>query len=167
MGNYICKIVDYQDVSKQFDYWINVDPEQRENWVKWKTQEVQNNKDGKMIAYYGFLNGEVISEVYARISSEGFNEPKGIVEENNIAYLFAFRTKKEYWGKHYFSKLFYYMIKDWKEKGYKKVTLAVETTDTKNQEIYKHKGFNELIKIDKDVFPDGTTIEVEYYGKTI
>lgn len=167
MSNYICKIVDADEISKQFNYWIKINPEQRENWIKWKAQEVQNNKDGKMIAYYGFLNGKVISEVYARISSKDFNDPEGIVEEGNIAYLFAFRTLKEYWGQHYFSKLFDYMIEDLKKKGYKKVTLAVETDDTKNQEIYKHKGFDEIIKIDKDVFPDGTTIDVEYRGKNI
>lgn len=167
MSNYSFKIATPEEVSKQFDYWISVDPDEKENWVKWKAQEVQNATEGKMIPYYGLLDGEIICEAYARICSEDFKDPEGIVEENNIAYLFAFRVKKKYEGQHYFSKLFDYMINDLKNKGYQKVTLAVETTDERNLSIYKHKGFNELIKVDKDIFPDGQTIEVEYRGRSI
>ena len=36
-----------------------------------------------------------------------------------------------------------------------------------NKEIYKHYGFTDYIKSDKEVYPDGTTIEVEYYRKKL
>ena len=119
-----------------------------------------------MIAYYGFLDDKVISETYARISPEGFNEPEGIVD-SNTAYLFAFRTIKEYQNKGYFSRLYDYMINDLKSRGYKKVTLSVDPEEIKNVEIYHKKGFTELIKRSKIKYPDGYTVNVDYYGKEI
>ena len=167
MDGYTFKIATPEEISKQFDYWIEVDPDEKENWTKWKAQEVQNAIDGKIIAYYGSLNGNTISEAYARISSSGFKDPEGIVEEGKIAYLFAFRTKREYEGKHYFSRLFDFMLSDLKKRGYTKVTLAVEPEEEKNISIYKHKGFNDLVKSDKDIFPDGTTIDIDYYERKL
>lgn len=164
---YDFKIATPEEISKQFDYWIKINPEEKNNWIIWKEKEVKNAELGRIIAYYGDLNGKTICEAYARICSEDFNDPKGIVEEDKIAYLFAFRTIKEYEGQGYFSKLFDYMIEDLKKKGYKKVTLAVEPTETRNYEIYRHKGFDEHIKTDIDVYPDGTQIDVHYLGKAL
>jgi len=56
------------------------------------------------------------------------------------------------------------MINDLKSKGYEKVTLGVEPTETKNLKIYKHLGFNEYIKFAQETYPDGTVIDVDYYG---
>ena len=39
--------------------------------------------------------------------------------------------------------------------------------EIKNKEIYSHYGFNEHIKNSKEIYPDGTEIEVEYYGKSL
>lgn len=167
MENYICKVATPEEIAKQFDFWIEVNSEQRDNWMVWKEKEVNNAELGRIIAYYGDLDGKTICETYARICSEDFNDPEGIVEEGKIAYLFAFRTVKEYEGQGYFSKLFDYMIEDLKKRGYEKVTLAVEPTEIRNYEIYKHKGFNEHIKTDIDVYPDGTKIDVRYLGKAL
>ncbi len=46
------------------------------------------------------------------------------------------------------------MINDLKSKGYEKVTLGVEPTETKNLKIYKHLGFNEYIKFAQEAYPD-------------
>ena len=37
----------------------------------------------------------------------------------------------------------------------------------RNKEIYKHYGFVEHIKNAKEIYPDGTEIDVEYYGKKL
>ena len=71
----------------------------------------------------------------------------------------------EYQGKGYFSKLLKFMLEDLKNRGYEKVTLGVEPEETKNKEIYFHYGFTEHIKNGVESYPDGTTINVEYYGK--
>ena len=59
------------------------------------------------------------------------------------------------------------MIDDLKRRGYKKVTLGVEPCETKNKAIYQKYGFKEHIKDAKETYPDGTIIDVEYYGKNI
>ncbi len=55
------------------------------------------------------------------------------------------------------------MIDDLKNRGYEKYTLGVEPTETNNLQIYKHFGFNELIKSGQETYPDGTIIDVDYY----
>ena len=54
---------------------------------------------------------------------------------------------------------------DLKNKGYILLTLGVEPEEIRNKEIYKHYGFVEHIKNAKEIYPDGTEIYVEYYGK--
>ena len=54
-----------------------------------------------------------------------------------------------------------------KNKGYTVLTLGVEPEEIRNKEIYKHYGFVEHIKNAKEVYPDGTEIDVEYYGKKL
>ena len=56
------------------------------------------------------------------------------------------------------------MIEDLKSKEYEKVTLGVEPTETENIKIYQHLGFNEFIKSAQETYPDGTVIDVDYYG---
>lgn len=98
---------------------------------------------------------------------------KGIVQNSDelvnekTAYLCAFRTIEKYQGKGYFSKLFKFMIDDLKSKGYEKVTLGVEPSETKNLKMYKHLGFNEIIRSAQETYPDGTVIDVNYYGKSL
>lgn len=56
------------------------------------------------------------------------------------------------------------MIDDLKSRGYKKVTLGVESVQTNNLKIYQHLGFNKFIKSAQETYPDGTAIDVDYYG---
>ena len=87
--------------------------------------------------------------------------------EKKDFYLHAIDFMKEYQGQGYFSKLFKFMIDDLEKRGYEKVTLGVEPEEEKNKEIYFKYGFNEHIKDSKEVYPDGTEIDVEYYGKLL
>ena len=121
---------------------------------------------GLIIPYYGLLDGEVICECTASISPEAVSDHEGLVDEKT-AYLSAFRTNAELRGKGYFSRLFRFMLEDLADRGYEKVTLGVEPDETVNKEIYRHLGFTEHIKDSKDVYPDGTEIQVEYFGRTL
>ena len=67
----------------------------------------------------------------------------------------------------YFSKLFQFMLKDLRRKGFEKATLGVEPAEEKNRKIYEHYGFTEKIKSSTETYPDGTVIQVDYYGKSI
>lgn len=59
------------------------------------------------------------------------------------------------------------MRNDLKSKGYEKVTLGVEPAETENLKIYRYFGFNEFIKSAQETYPDGTVIDVDYYGVRI
>ena len=133
------------------------------NWKTWKAEAIERVRNGQSIAYYSILNGKIICETTAMLDKEIVQNSDGLVDEKT-AYLCAFRTIKKYQGKGYLSKLFRFMINDLKSKGYEKVTLGVEPTETENLEIYQHLGFNEFIKSAKEAYPDRTVIDVDYYG---
>ena len=59
------------------------------------------------------------------------------------------------------------MQDDLKNRGYEAVTLGVDPEDTENKMRYAHYGFTEHIKTDVETYPDGTKIDVEYYGKRL
>lgn len=54
-----------------------------------------------------------------------------------------------------------------RKKGFTKATLGMETGDTKNKVIYCYYGFSKYIKSGREYYPDGTAIDVEYYGKSL
>ena len=68
-------------------------------------KNLERFKNGEIIPYYGFLNGECICEATAMINPSIVQNSEGLVGEG-IVYLSAFRTNKEYQGQGYFSKLF-------------------------------------------------------------
>ena len=81
--------------------------------------------------------------------------------------LCAFRTNLEYRGQGYFSKLMHFMLKDLKKKGYTKAVVGVEPEEKLNREIYHHWGFTEHVSTGTETYPDGTVIQVEFYGKRL
>lgn len=164
--NYICKIATIDEMNKKWDYEISIAKNNKENWIIWKKENIEKFQKGLIIPYYGLLNQEIICECTAEIDSSIVQNAKHLVDEKT-AYLSGFRTNKEYQGQGYFSKLFRFMIKDLKSRGYTKVTLGVEPEEEKNKSIYNKYGFTEYIKNAKEVYPNGTAIEVEYYGKIL
>ena len=168
MKNYVCKIANFEEMNAKWDYQISI-AKNKDNWKIWKKENIDMYNDGYIIPYYGVLDGVIICEATAYITSKSVScvhDCKNLIG-NGTVYLSAFRTNKEYQGKGYFSKLFKYMISDLKLKGYKKATLGVEPDEIRNKEIYMHYGFNEHIKDAIESYPDGTKIVVEYYGKSL
>ena len=166
MDNYVCRIATLVDIVKKYDYEIEKAIDDKSNWIEWKDKAIKRFNDKLTITYMGFLNNEIICECTAAIDKSIVQNSEGLVDDKT-AYLFAFRTNDEHQGKGYFSKLFKFMIKDLKTKGYEKVTLGVEPEEEKNKAIYQKYGFTEFIKKAQEVYPDGTRIDVEYYRKNI
>ena len=163
---YICKIPTLDEMNTKWDYEIAKATDDKDNWIKWKRENIERFQKGFIIPYYGILNGTIICECTALLNDSIVQNADGLVGEKT-AYLSAFRTNEEYQGHGYFSILFKYMIEDLKSRGYEKVTLGVEPEEEKNKAIYNKYGFTEHIKDAQEVYPDGTTIDVEYYGKSI
>lgn len=162
---FICRIANENEMKERWDYEIEI-ASNKENWIIWKNENLERFRNREIIPYYGFLNGKCICEATAMINPSIVQNSNGLVG-GDIVYLSAFRTNKEYQGQGYFSKLFKFMIDDLRKKGYNKVTLGVEPDEFKNKQIYNHYGFTEHIKNSIEKYPDGTEIEVEYYGKSL
>lgn len=84
--------------------------------------------EGNTLFYYGISNGQIISEATAMLSNLDVQNSEGLVDESTV-YLSAFRTKKEYREKGYFSKLYKFMEEDLRKRGYITLTLGVESCE--------------------------------------
>ena len=163
-GQYICRTASPEDMERKWDYEISRNVDDREHWIVGKKEAIANLREGRAIPYYGILDGEIICEATAIIDPDAAQNSSGLID-NRTAYLCAFRTNEPFRGKGYFSGLFRFMTDDLRSRGYTHLTLDVEPEDQVNRAIYRHYGFTELIKTDTEKYPDGTTINVEYYVK--
>lgn len=164
--HFLCKTATIEEMNMKWDYEIAHSGADRENWIVWKKQNLQNYKLGYIIPYYGIRNGTIICEATAMLRPEIVQNSEGLVDENTV-YLSAFRTVERYQGQGYFSRLFRFMLADLRQRGYQKATLGVEPNEATNKAIYAHYGFTEFLKSGKERYPDGTEIDVEYYGKAL
>lgn len=163
---FICKIASLQEMNTKWDYEIAHSGADRENWIVWKKRNMENYRQGYIIPYYGILEGTIICEATAMLHPDIVQNSSGLVDSHTV-YLSAFRTIDGFQGKGYFSRLFHFMINDLRHRGFTRATLGVEPDEKKNRAIYAHYGFTELIKSDQEYYPDGTVINVEYYGKAL
>ena len=161
---YICRIASLEEMNQKWDYEIRQHPG-TDNWIIWKGEAIEGFRSGRSVPYYGILGGTVICEatavLYPDIPLDHGKTGDHLVE------LCAFRTIKEYRGKGYFSKLMDFMLKDLKQKGYTKAVVGVEPEEKLNREIYRHWGFTEHISTGTETYPDGTVIDVEFYGRQL
>ena len=148
MNNFSCKVATRDELLKRWEYLIKIHPGNND-WVRYKENAVRNYDNGSTISYLGFLDDQIICEATAYIKESAFvgdiSNPSGLLNDN-MAYLAAFRTNKEYEGKGYFSKLYNFMEKDLKNRGYTELSLGVGPDAVRNIEIYFHLGFREYIK---------------------
>ncbi len=161
MKEYICKIATIDEMEVKWNYEIK--KHKNSNWKIWKSEAISRVKNGQSIVYYGVFNGEIICETTAMLDKSIVQNYEGLVDDKTV-YLCAFRTVEKHQGKGYFSRLFQFMIDDLKRRGYKKVTLGVEPVEIDNLKIYQHLGFDTFIKSAQEIYPDGTVIDVDYYG---
>ena len=148
MDNFICRVANREELLKRWDYLIEIHPGNNK-WVKFRENALKHYDEKSTISYLGFLNDEIICEATAYIKESAFigdiSEPSGLLNEN-MAYLAAFRTNKEFEGKGYFSKLYNFIESDLKQKGYTELSLGVGPEEVRNMEIYFHLGFRNYIK---------------------
>lgn len=148
MKNYICKVATREELLKRWEYLLKIHPGKKD-WVTYRENAIRNFDDESTISYLGILNNEIICEATAYIKESAF---EGDISDfskllnDNMAYLAAFRTNKEYEGKGYFGKLYEFMENDLKQKGYTELCLGVGPEEVRNIKIYFHLGFTEYVK---------------------
>ena len=119
MNKYICKIATLEEMKQNWNHLIEIHPNNNA-WKIYKEEAIKNIKEKNTIVYYGILNGIIISEATAFISNT--DDTNELVNENT-SYVSAFRTRKEYQEKGYFSKLYSFMENDLKNRGYTKLVV--------------------------------------------
>ncbi len=164
-NRYVCKIASIDEMTTKWDYEITRHPGES-NWIIWKEEAINDFCAGKSIPYYGILDGTIICEATAVLNPASVQNSAEMMDKKT-AYLCAFRTVKEFQGKGYFSKLLRFLLNDLKQRGFTKAILGVEPEEEKNKAMYQHWGFTEHIKSGEEQYPDGTVIQVEYYGKPL
>lgn len=165
MVNYKCVIASKELIIKKWDEEII----KHSNCDLWKSfkEESLKNLDTRLV-YMGLLNGNIITECTAVISANDLNiQNKDNLVGEKKAYLTAFRTKKEFENKGYFSKLYKFMEEELKMRGFKSLTLGVEPCEVRNMQIYFKWGFIKYIKTDYEYYPNGERILVNYYEKEL
>ena len=123
VSEYICKIATLEEMEQKWNYLIEIHPNNNA-WKIYKEEDIKNMKEKNTKVYYGVLNGTIISEATAFISNT--DDTNELVNEHT-SYLSAFRTRKEYQGKEYFSKLYNFMENDLKNRGYTKLVVRSRT----------------------------------------
>ena len=123
VSEYICKIATIEEMEQNWNYLIEIHPNNNA-WKIYKEEAIKNMKEKNSLVYYGILNGTIISEATALISNT--DDTNELVNEHT-SYLSAFRTRKEYQGKGYFSKLYNFMENDLKNRDYTKLVVRSRT----------------------------------------
>ena len=123
VSEYICKIATIEEMEQNWDYLVEIHKDNNA-WKIYKEESIKNMKEKNTIVYYVILNGTIISEATAFISNT--DDTNELVNEHT-SYLSAFRTRKEYQGKGYFSKLYNFMENDLKNRDYTKLVVRCRT----------------------------------------
>ena len=167
-----CKVANEKDMLKKWDYEIKRHPND-DRWLIWKEKAILNAKAGNRICFHGVLDDDIIVETTAIIKKEDSGlENKDLVGEN-MAYLEAFRVKKEFEGQGYFSKVYRFMEEHLAGLGFKTLVLGVEPTEERNRQIYFYLGFTNFLHRKIETYPpkrEGEAPEdiiVDYYSKEI
>ena len=160
MSCYVCKIATLEEMNQRWDDEIRRHTE-KGNWIVWKAEAIASARAGRSIPYYGVLGGAVICEATANLYPDFPRAADRAVE------LCAFRTDREYRGKGYFSRLMDFLQEDLRQKGYRTAVVGVEPDDRRNRAIYRHWGFTDCVGSSTETYPDGTVIDVLFFGKQL
>lgn len=102
----------------------------------------RNISSGNAVFWTADIDGELIGELYAFLNLDD----KDFADGKDIAYLCAFRIKKEYRRKGLGSRMMESAFEDLKEKGFKRVTIGVNSDEPLNIKLYTRLGFREKVK---------------------
>ena len=167
-NNYICRLATLEEVENRWNNIIQKEHD-KEMYNRAKEEFLQEIKNNTRMTYIGLLNNKIICDITVITKIAGIKKEAGNIQNlinEHRAFLCAIRTDKEYENKGYFSKLLKYIEQDLLIRGYTELSLAVDHSNKKNQEIYKHLGFiNQITTEIKE--GNGTIYTFHYLYKTI
>lgn len=135
-----------KDLEKIWDKDILDNPNDN-NYIRWKSQYIQNNKLGKcatFVAVDGAVPVGQITVLFSTDCSAVKNRPM-LCDGKTRANMNAFRIDKQYEGQGHISKLVKMAEQYAKEKGITYLTIGCEAKESRNLSIYLHFGYTEFI----------------------
>ena len=135
-----------EDLERIWDFNIAKNPGD-ERWVKWKEEYISQHQSGMAVTFVVLCNDEPIAEGTLLISPDCGAE-KGrteLVNGKTIANVNALRIRKAYEGQGHISKLVKVMEQYAAEAGYKRLTIGVDASETRNLGIYLHWGYDQFV----------------------
>lgn len=124
-----------------------------DRWVGWRREYIDYNRNGEAITFVALYKNEPIGQVTILLSINCKPVLNKILLCNgvDIANFNAFRVDKEFEGRGHISKLVKIAENYAKKLGINTLTIGVGENEIRNQEIYKHFGFNDLIFEEFDI----------------
>jgi len=167
MSDYLCKLADRDELVCRWAHLVAIHPDDRV-WEIFRENQLRNFDEGNILPFIGVLDGRIICEMTAYVKEAAFegdiSDPSGLLTED-MAYLAAFRTDREFENRGYFGRLYRFAEKELRSRGYTALCLGVGPEAVRNMEIYFHLGYREYIKTtlehDPPRFP-GDVPEDEY-----
>lgn len=151
------------DLEKIWDKDIkeNKDDEQ---YIKWKKQYIEYNKNGECATFVVLDNEEPIGQITVLFSPKcsAVKNQINLCNGIDIANMNAFRIEKKYENQGHISKLVKMAEEYAKKKGIKYLTIGSEAKESRNLAIYLHFGYTEFVT---SKFEDGDLII--YYRKNL
>lgn len=144
------------DLEKIWDKDIkeNKDDEQ---YIKWKKQYIDYNKNGECATFVVLDNEEPIGQITVLFSPKcsAIKNQINLCNGIDIANMNAFRIEKKYENQGHISKLVKMAEEYAKKKGIKYLTIGSEAKESRNLAIYLHFGYTEFVT---SKFEDGDLI---------
>lgn len=162
-GKYICKAAVQEEMERRWEDEIALHAE-KGNWLVWRDEAIASFRTGRSIPYYGILDGKIICEATV-VPDPDPAVLGGLPAGCRAAELCAFRTVRAHRGQGWFSRLMDFLQRDLRERGFTFAVVGVEPSETRNLAIYRHWGFVIPVGTGTETYPDGTVIDVAFYGK--
>ena len=168
-NRYVCQLATINDLNSFWEEEIKENPDNALYHMT-KYQYINELKRKTRITYVGKINNEIISTATVIIEKNGLlNEAKSSKDLINSSrcFLCGVKTKKEYENKGYFSKLYKFIEKDIKKRGFKEISLSVDISITRNMIIYFHYNYINYIRTEVKKDKNNNTFYFNYYYKVI
>lgn len=136
-----------EDLIYVWDKDINKHPDEKEKWIRWKEEFINNYKNDIIKTFVAEISGDIIAQITVATKSLAISDLsiRDKLCDENMAYMMAFRCDKQYEGQGHISKLVKMGEEYARSKGFKYISIGSEVKESRNLAIYLHFGYTEYI----------------------
>lgn len=141
------RMASIDDLIYVWDKDINKHQDEKDKWIRWKKEFIDNYNNGIIKTFVAEINGDIIGQITVATSPLAIGDVsiRDKLCNESMAYMMAFRCDKEYEGKGHISKLVKLGEEYAKKEGFKYISIGSEVKESRNLAIYLHFGYTEYI----------------------